>query len=85
VCVAAVISFSALSMILAIPNAEQALTGADTDPVASTLKYYFGNAGFKGMLTFSWSDLSPAFWESGFGITRHLGIARNEALPCSAG
>jgi amino acid transporter len=84
VCVAAVISFSALSMILAIPDAEQALTGADTDPVASALKYYFGKAGFKGMLTLFMVGFIACILGTQASVSRVIwAFARNDALPCS--
>jgi len=84
VCVAAVISFSALSMILAIPDAEEALSGADADPVASTLKFYFGTVGFKGMLTLFMVGFVACILGTQASVSRVIwAFARNDALPGS--
>jgi amino acid transporter len=83
-CVATVISFSALSMILAIPDAEQALSGADADPVASTLKYYFGTIGLKAMLGLFMVGFIACILGTQASVSRVIwAFARNDALPGS--
>jgi amino acid transporter len=83
-CVAGVISFSALSMILAIPDIDQALRGEDADPVASTLTYYFGKIGFKGMLSLFMVGFVACILGTQASVSRVIwAFARNDALPGS--
>jgi hypothetical protein len=48
--VGAIVSFAALSIILAIPNLEQVVAGAGGDPVAMTLTTHLGSVAFKLIL-----------------------------------
>lgn len=83
-CVAAVISFSALAMILAIPDASEALSGVDADPVASTLKYYFGLIGFRAMLCLFMIGFVACILGTQASVSRVIwAFARNDALPGS--
>jgi amino acid transporter len=84
-CVALVISFSALSMILAIPDADRALAGADADPVASTLKYYFGEVGLRAMLSLFMIGFLACILGTQASVSRVIwAFARNDALPGSS-
>jgi amino acid transporter len=83
-CVAGVIAFSALSMILSIPDIDQALRDEDADPVASTLTHYFGTVGFKGMLSLFIVGFIACILGTQASVSRVIwAFARNHALPGS--
>jgi amino acid transporter len=85
VCVAAVVSFSALSLILAVPNVGTRSYGADDDPVAATLTLYFGSAAFKSMLVLFVIGFVACLLSTQAAVSRVIwAFARNRALPCSA-
>ncbi len=84
VSVAAVVSFSALSLILAIPDEILATLTEDSDPVALTLTHYFGVLGFKAMLALFMVGFVACLLGTQASVSRVIwAFARNNALPCS--
>lgn len=85
VCVAAVVSFSALSLILAMPDIGAGVRSADDDPVAATLRLYFGAAAFKSMLVLFIIGFVACLLSTQAAVSRVIwAFARNRALPYSA-
>lgn len=84
VSVAMVVSFSALALILAIPDEVLASLTADSDPVALTLTYYLGAMGFKVMLGLFMIGFVACLLGTQASVSRVIwAFARNNALPCS--
>ena len=83
--VAAVVSFSALSLILAIPDEVLATLTEDSDPVALTLTHYFGVLGFKAMLGLFMVGFVACLLGTQASVSRVIwAFARNNALPFSS-
>jgi amino acid transporter len=83
-CVAGVISFSALSIILSLPDVASAAGGVDADPVQTTLQHYFGNVGFKVMLGLFMIGFVACILGTQASVSRVIwAFARDEALPGS--
>jgi amino acid transporter len=84
VSVAAVVSFSALSLILAVPDDVLATLTEDSDPVALTLTHYFGVLGFKAMLGLFMVGFVACLLGTQASVSRVIwAFARNNALPFS--
>jgi amino acid transporter len=84
VSVAIVVAFSALALILAIPDGVLASLTENSDPVALTLTYYFGVLGFKAMLGLFMIGFVACLLGTQASVSRVIwAFARNDALPFS--
>jgi amino acid transporter len=82
VCVAGVVAFSAMALILAMPEAVLANGGGDGDPVALTLMRYLGGVGFKAMLALFMVGFAACLLGTQASVSRVIwAFARNDALP----
>jgi amino acid transporter len=85
ICVAGVISFSAMSLILAMPDTILSGDGSGGDPVALTLAHYLGALGFKTVLGLFMVGFVACLLGTQASVSRVIwAFARNDALPCSA-
>ena len=81
-CVAGVISFAALSLILALPHLDKAVAGAIADPVADTLAEYFGHVGLKVMLALFMVGFIACILGMQASVSRVIwAFARDDELP----
>jgi amino acid transporter len=82
-CVAAVISFSALAFILSLPPGDP-LRGPAADPIAATLTLYFGHTGFKFMLGVFMIGFVACILGTQASVSRVVwAFARDDELPGS--
>lgn len=85
ICVAVVVAFSALSLILAMPKSASAQSGENFDPVALTLTHYFGVLGYKAMLGLFMVGFIACLLGTQASVSRVIwAFARNNALPFSS-
>ena len=82
-CVASVIAFAALALILSLPPVD-AGAGPSADPVAETLTLYFGQAGFKAMLTVFMIGFIACILGTQASVSRVIwAFARDNEIPGS--
>ena len=83
--VGAIVSFAALSIILAIPNLEQVVAGAGGDPVAATLTAHLGGVAFKLILVLFILGFVASMIGMQASVSRVTwALARDDELPASA-
>lgn len=83
--VAAVVSFSGLALLLAIPDLAAALSGASVDPVVDTLTYHFGPGFFRFLLALFVVGFLACLVGIQASVSRVIwAFARDGALPGSA-
>jgi amino acid transporter len=83
--VGAIVSFAALSIILAIPNLEQTVAGAGGDPVAMTLTTHLGSVAFKFILVLFILGFVASMIGMQASVSRVIwAFARDDELPGSA-
>ena len=83
--VGAIVSFAALSIILAIPNLEQVVAGAGGDPVAMTLTAHLGSVAFKLILVLFILGFVASMIGMQASVSRVTwALARDDELPGSA-